>query len=258
MPIEDQIINMPGSEPITLDSVVYRIFPFQRVLEMFGQRQLVLVRPEHHWEDPYENFLFSASLTLEGVPVPTDQIKNELYGQCWMLTTESDAMWRIYSPRPECGGVRVRSTVRKLLQVIINGCAHPRGFDVACFAGKVAYLDQAEILNIANEVGAAFLREPEGVHAIECLLIKREAYEHEQEVRLIYRTDCDSHDPRTCNDIAMFEFDPNLVFEEITFDSRFPITDYQTRQHILQNQFHYSGAINRSTLYDVPILNLSI
>ena len=43
--------------------------------------------------------------------------KENLYGQCWTKTRESDAMWRIYSPNKN--GVRIMTTPRKLLTALL-------------------------------------------------------------------------------------------------------------------------------------------
>lgn len=94
---------MDGSSTINENSIVYRIFSLDRFHEMFTKNRLTLVHPRL-WDDPFENFLFSATLSVEGVPVSTSQIQNELYGLCWTINQESDAMWRIYSPQHRCPG----------------------------------------------------------------------------------------------------------------------------------------------------------
>lgn len=129
---------------------------------------------------------------------------------------------------------------------------------MSCYAGPVVYLPQPQIEQVANDVGAAFLRCPEGDKTIECLLIKREAFDHEKEIRLVYRADSMSSDPQLNNDIYQFDFDPLSTLDEITFDPRLLDSDYQTELATLKTKYGYTGIVNKSDLYDIPKLNLSI
>ena len=84
--------NMTASE---LDQPVYRIMPVHRLLECFQKKKLVLVPPKK-WDDPFENMLLSAKVVI-GSGEPSDMLptRDKVYGQCWTLHRETDAMWRI-------------------------------------------------------------------------------------------------------------------------------------------------------------------
>src|SRR5947208_1397070 len=81
------------------DSPVYRVFPPLGFLDVIVKKKLTLVRP-YSWDDPYENILFKRTFQLpDGTPVSAEKLRDALWGQCWSLTEENDAMWRIYSPQ---------------------------------------------------------------------------------------------------------------------------------------------------------------
>jgi len=82
----------------TVRSAYGRAAVFGRFIESVRNRRLALARP-HLWDDPFENFLYQAHLeSADGNPVSITGLRMRLYGQCWSLLPESDAMWRIYSP----------------------------------------------------------------------------------------------------------------------------------------------------------------
>lgn len=69
-----------------------------------------------HWEDPYELFLFKQNIFIDGNPFHINKFDKKLYGQCWSLNKDTDAMWRIYSPKKK--GVRIKTTIGKMIKVL--------------------------------------------------------------------------------------------------------------------------------------------
>lgn len=51
---------------------------------------------------------------VSGAPVSFSGLADDWYGQCWSLLEESDAMWRIYSPKASDEAIKVKTTIRKL------------------------------------------------------------------------------------------------------------------------------------------------
>jgi hypothetical protein len=100
-----------------LDKPIYRIFSFERLKQIFDEQQLTLVKPSL-WDDPFENFILNSTGRLPDGRVFEIRFRNTFYGQCWSLTRESDAMWRIYSP--DKNGVKVKTTIRKLFSSFFN------------------------------------------------------------------------------------------------------------------------------------------
>lgn len=226
------------------DAPVYRIFPPLGFLDVMVKKKLTLVRPSA-WDDPYENILFKRTVRLpDGTLVSVESLQNALWGQCWSLTVENDAMWRIYSPQKD--GVKVRSTPRKLLQAIWKD-----SFDVGrikCFIGKVDYLPEQDIVNwFADPQNVNLvLFDNTGRGPVLALLLKRIEFYHEDEVRLLYH---DSHLAR--QSVVQFDIDPNQLFDEVVLDSRMPPYLADTFTSTLQT-LGFKNPILRSTLYSPP------
>jgi len=209
------------------DEPVYRIYPLWFLEEALRLRQIVLVAP-HLWEDPFE---VSASV------IAVDQLKGDryeqiiinqslppVYAQCWSAASESDTLLRAYSrvikdphfgrnicPRDE--GVRVRSSPRKLLEALLKGTQ--LGHASSCFIGSVQYLaGDALLQQIANAVGTVGLNVfQHPANRAKLLLMKRQAFAHEAEVRLILVR----HGADSSNTVLPIQVDPNAVFDSRRF-----------------------------------------
>ena len=177
------------------------------------------------------------------------------YAQCWSRTEESDTLLRAYSrvikdphigrnicPRDE--GAQVKSTPRKLLRALLRGT--PDTQPGHWYIGAVQYLSRANLLQeIANAIGAHGKRvfyAPEN-HA-KLLLLKREAFSHESEVRAIFV----QRDDAPALDLFPIPIDINEVFEEITFDPRLQIDERKEREAAL-TALGYKGSFGKSELY---------
>ncbi|HUU86256.1 MAG TPA: hypothetical protein VMX17_00715, partial [Candidatus Glassbacteria bacterium] len=94
---------------------IYRFTTFESFVDIVQSRELTFVSPSL-WEDPYESYIFSAMKTERGRLKLNNLLKKYLlpenvgsnlavlnsfdvaiFGQCWTLNPESDALWRIYS-----------------------------------------------------------------------------------------------------------------------------------------------------------------
>lgn len=231
--------NFLNLDPNLLDKPVYRIMPIQRVLQALESQSLVLVKPKK-WDDPFENSLLQAAFEYGDGERTAFAAKDSVYGQCWTLHRETDAMWRIYSANKD--GVRIASTPRKLLNALREG--DPRFESVRCFLGRVEYLTKT---NLLKEFGGINLRNPDGSGIAESLLYKRREFAHEKEVRLIY---C-GEDGACLSDTYPFRIDTNEVFERLTFDPRMD-PELRIAYRLAFQQKSYTGRVTNSTLYKPP------
>jgi hypothetical protein len=238
------LINLHRSD---LDKPIYRVFSIQRLLELIASHKNTLVRPAL-WDDPFENFILNAVGESEfGEPFSIG-FKDDLYGQCWSTVRDSDALWRIYSP--DKTGVRVRSTVGGLLGSLQKACG-ARFPELSCFIGRVQYLPQKKILRLLEDRGLLDgpVTDGTGRGQASTLLLKRVEFRHEQEIRLIYF----NHNKRHSSSIYQYEFDPNLVIDEIYFDPRLSPELYGVYEGHLQ-RVGFQGKIGQSPLYKLPAL----
>lgn len=252
----------------SLDVPLYRTFRFRYLREVLQERKLPLLAP-HLWDDPFENVLTKCCITYKQDDKFKqeffDRVRKPIYAQCWSLSVESDALWRIYSivvkdsvsgrnTTVEEEGIKVRTTARKLLSALWNAC--PTAPGDSCFLGQVEYLSQKKaVQRIADEVGRTRLNAfPGGVGHAMIMLVKREPFNHEQEVRLIYV----EHRKEQGNDPLFFiNVDPSKLIEKIILDPRLSADDVKEREAELRC-LGFRGPIVKSELYQGVLYEIFI
>ncbi|MBW4962173.1 hypothetical protein [Sulfitobacter sp. CW3] len=231
-----------------LDKPIYRIFPKERLIQMFDEQKNVLVRPGK-WEDPFENFILkSTAMDSEGNKV-TFSFHDEYYGQCWTTLKASDAMWRIYSPdrfdvdgkKLPPNGLRIKTTMRKLADSLGQPCG--KFGPVQSSIGKVRYLKDAELKDFAkNGLRSAIT----GESIAQTLLAKRKAFSHEREIRLIYSDINNSHSD---SDIYKYKIDPHDLIDQIMLDPRLTPEEAKAVKAEVRSKTKFKGTVKRSFLY---------
>jgi hypothetical protein len=239
-----------------LDKNVYRIFSFERLKQLFVEKKLALVKPSL-WDDPFENFILNSRGTFSDGTEFTIGNRNSYYGQCWSLTKESDAMWRIYSPNKD--GVKVKTTMRKLFQPLFElGGIHKNlngnEYNLTSFIGKVKYKGKKSLLNMLNdrEKMSEKLYDQSGRGQASTFYFKRKAFKHENEVRLMYN---DSENTSADENVFKFDFDPTVLIEEIVFDPRMEKNDYEAKKKLTKS-WGFNKSIIQSGLYKIHAFNL--
>jgi hypothetical protein len=230
-----------GNE-INPNTKIYRIFTKERLYQMFKSHQNALVRPRL-WEDTFENLALNSEIEVNGETAKFG-FKDDIYGQCWTLHTVSDAMWRLYSKGTD--GVRIRTTVGKLIDSL--SISEPKHAGMSCFIGKVRYQNNKDLVkfadtHFANGIGT------NGVKIAETLLIKRKAFEHEKEVRLVYLS------PETSppdKDLYCYKLDPNKLLDQIMIHPQMNSSDAEVLKNEIITTTGYNGVIKRSLLYRLP------
>lgn len=222
-----------------LDKPIYRIMSINRFLQTLKKKTLTLVKP-HKWDDPFENALLASSFKASGGELGTISAKDSVYGQCWTLHRETDAMWRIYSQNKD--GVRVSTTPRKLLNALKDSVGeHP---ELKCFLGQVQYKRKTALLESLKSID---LLSTDGSGIAESLLYKRVEFSHEKEVRLIYCGD----DGKCSSDLYDFKIDPDSLFDRILFDPRME-DELKIAYKLAIAKKNCNVEIKRSALYDAP------
>jgi hypothetical protein len=155
------------SEEINENTELYRYMGLSQFMSLIENRETYLTQIKK-WEDPWEG-------VLDKIPhFGTDGNKltnvglNFMYGQCWTRYDESDALWRIYSPNKE--GLLVKTTAKKfsLYENIHLG-----------YLGYVHYFKNFGEIDLKKDYKPPYMG---------CLL-KRKAFQHEGEIRLIVHYD---------------------------------------------------------------------
>jgi hypothetical protein len=228
-------INRIGLSDDDIDLPIYRFISFECLVELLIDNALVLVKTKL-WEDPYENYLSKCTVYSNNIEVNLD-LQDQIFGQCWTMTSESDALWRIYSDDKK--GIRIKTTIRKL-----QNATYKMG---QTYLGKVTYNTKEAIKKHFSSIikGDTLLKTN---FLIESLLLKRTAFEHEKEVRVLYMVDTGSIDRTKM--VEKFKIIPNDFIDDILLDPRI---DSRT-EHIYRAAIKllgFIGNLDKSNLYSL-------
>lgn len=238
-------INLDVSDS---DTPIYRVFNTQRLLELFTLGKNTLVKPAL-WDDPLENYVLQAAMkAFSDHPHSFDfTTKDRMYGQCWSTLEESDAMWRIYSP--DKSGVKVRTTIGKLLNSLQAASEVDSNM---CYIGRVNYMSGDTLRDKLQDRFWLGLEAADWTSQAASLLFKREEFEHENEVRLIYI----NPDSNYSDNLFRYSINPIDLFDEVQFDPRISQELFDVFKFFLEDRLRYLNPISRSQLYQVPQLSL--
>lgn len=220
---------------------IYRIIKTKRLFELLETNEGVLVHPSC-WDDPYENSILRSKVRDKNGQVRSYTYHENMYGQCWTLNRNSDAMWRIYSP--DTRGVRIRTTVQKLLASLYHsGVSRP---DMFCVAGKVRYLGGGALSRFANGIYKDGTLEKDDL--FRTLLVKRRAFRHEHEVRLLYFDDQGEADGR----LLRYKLNAHDLVDQIMIDPRMSYFEFKKLKQEIISRTKFRGDVRRSLLYSPP------
>lgn len=238
-----------------LNQPVYRIYALDRFKTLVATGLDALVHPTK-WDDPFENFMLARTEIEDPVSrtaIPLKNLADDWYGQCWSLTSESDAMWRIYSPSGAGRGVKVRSTIRKLFDNLraVGPAEWPQQF----FVGRIRYVRQDELDQLmARLTFADVAAGGQSTGFAELLCLKRDTFAHENEVRLIYQDMALPEPPRRrlgVGGVFNYALDAHLLFDEVVLDPRLDDGEFLDMKAALQG-VGCRLPIRKSSLYEVP------
>jgi hypothetical protein len=156
-------------------------------------------------------------------------------------------MWRIYAPNKD--GVKIRATPKNLGNALWAHCASQS--EVSGFIGKVSYLSRLKLSdNLSAQLNVdRVLSDTSGREHAESLLLKRQAFKHENEIRLIcYRHESNNED---VTHISVSHVD---IFDQVIFDPRMTIREYEEKKAKVVDLGYPSERIKRSGLYEPPDL----
>lgn len=227
---------------MNLETRIYRIFPRNRFLQLFKENQNALVLPAK-WDDPFENVFLQADVVSANREKGRFGFHDDVYGQCWTLETASDAMWQIYSREKDA--VRVRTTVEKLISSLMS--AHGKWAAATCFIGRVSYLSESKL----KEFGRTAFKDYSGSEAIaRSLLVKRRAYKHENEVRLIY---IERSGTKHGNGVYTYDLNPRDIIDQVMVDGRVSYQEFVPfKEQIMTLTGLSDKQVKRSLLYRRP------
>jgi hypothetical protein len=227
------------------DLEIYKYLPFNFFLQILLTKKII-IKGVQNWEDEYENFLTKVILEYKnGEKTSLYHFMPSFYGQCWTKLRESDAMWRIYSINNL--GVRIKSSVNKLLKVSYNESLAEKETTILRRIGLVEYKNENKILKYINEK-KPFIQGR--FDLLESLFIKRTEFYHEEEVRLVIHKIIKFEDEikGTIPENITLDIEINNFIDEVTFDPRLNENEFLNYSRILKKN-GYKNVINQSLLY---------
>ena len=211
---------------------VYRIMSFDRLIEIFKTGELFLSHPSN-WDDPYETFL-------------PHKHEAAFFAQCWCKNGVSDAMWRIYSPNQL--GVRIRTT-RTILASELAEASKKMKFRFHIL--DVNYVPQSVLSSRIHAAGSRLAKRFNQTVASKALALKREAFAHEAEVRVVAHPVSLKGEFRPSNGIRV-PIDPFNLIRGILVDPRAPDAFVEAYSVYLKSKVGYKRPVRRSLLYAGP------
>jgi hypothetical protein len=155
----------------------------------------------------------------------------------------SDRHYLVFA-RAEFGKARRGgTTVRRLAESLAADSG--KFANVRCFIGKVKYLTMNELLHFGNNVFANGL---DAIPLAKTLLVKRLAFRHEREVRLLHFAG-ENHGG---GDLYSYEVNPHKLIDQMMIDPRLSEGQARALKQDIQNQTAFAGSIKRSLLYAPP------
>ena len=204
---------------------IYRYVPIGSLLELFRTNQLPFMKLSA-WDDPFEGYLIDLYCQVSA-RFDTEVVKSKFSFSCWSLASESDHLWRIYTPNKD--GVRIGVKLKELLR------AHPR-----VKAGAVEYPEQSEIKQRINAFRALSAKQSH------LFFVKRFAFRAERELRLMVTSK--DNDERA-KAIVTLPFDTSLI-NGLRFDPRMDSELYECLKSYLAARYSFDRKIiTQSLLY---------
>ena len=161
-------------------TTLYKYMPLSRFLESINNHELVFVSPEL-WYDPFEQLYHGIDCRERGY------VTEEIACMCLSdkSSTNEDASWRVYSDS-NCKSVRL-SIEQKVLLDLLEDYASQNSYNV--YIGKVDYsFEKQAIMSLwkssTKESRMYFPDKMSREHYLSIMLLKRKAFQYENEVRV--------------------------------------------------------------------------
>lgn len=243
--IEEANRFLIGINETELDTKVYRFISFDNLAEILLFKRLSFPRI-NCWDDPYENYFFKTKVLFNESDISSslEEITTRLYGQCWTLSPESDALWRIYSS--ENKGVRISTTLRKLYELT----SYSESINDSICIGRVNYQSIVEIEDSVKS--CKHFTSMNSTFFFNSTLIKRNEFIHENEVRIIYSAGLDFK-----HDFKHYEIIPSSLIDSILLDPRIS-KRYEDLYRAAINSMGYENEVKKSRLYEFEKLTITV
>lgn len=213
---------------------LYRVMTLEQFIDMIINKHNILVLPSC-WEDPYEKIL---GTDKDSIAKGTFS-EQRWYGQCWSIAEENDGIWRAMTKNKTCRCVKIKVSIENLVQSIKESGEYDVDFslNLATYSDaedKLGILKAAQKLTDLSRKESSYEEIRKNVEEM-LLLIKRQPFRYEEEVRLLaYHRER----PPMCGGVPdkawSYIFDYNKFIDEIVLDPWTPKYYLQTYKELLK------------------------
>ena len=230
--------------------LLYKYMPLERALEMLTNRALWFSNPTI-WKDPFEKRFIENVYDVDGVPKPFPW-KNRVYCMCATQTATSEAYWNTYSAQ------EIGVSIKFNRETLLDELDHLAAAGNRIYIGKVEYQKTQVIKGslsgnvFLNPTGKKLLNLGKEELKVRLLLLKRLAYQYENELRIFIVRDKVAKQTGTTLKYSISNTD---LIDSITIDPRIgPFTVGVLRKEF-ENTFGFTPIgpkqrrVQRSLLY---------
>lgn len=243
---------------------IYRIISFDRVIELLAEKKNTLVEP-YIWDDPLEGWIYNELLNHYGNP----KVRGKFFGQSWTRENMSEPMWKIYSNGTD--SVRIKSTIDDLKDKPLEKkedywCVQPINYKhfskIKLCNLEVNDHELNELIDDPNQLSELIDYYGDSIGTnngstsrmkfcqiaalAKSYMIKRMAFKHENEVRLI----CYWKGAKPKKRFYKYSIRPNDFIKEIMMHPGISDSEFEKRKKILE-AYEFNGNIRRSEIYKV-------
>lgn len=169
---------------------------------------------------------------------------HQFFGQCWCTKGVSDAMWRIYSPAHL--GVRISTSTAKLRKALESPVEDG---GLAMRLEPVEYARQHTINSELRALQEDLRNQFNTYRAMDTLFLKRDAFEHEAEYRVVI------HNPVAAEDAVLrglkLKVNPHRLIDSILLDPRAPKELAEAFIFYFKEKIGFKGRVAPSVLYKI-------
>lgn len=163
--------------------LIYRYMPMEYALQTLNNQELWFAKPST-WKDPFEKRFIEAMYKVQNQIIDFP-LKDKVFCMCLTQTAASEAYWNIYSRQQY--GIKFSLNKEVLLKQLEDFASDP-DCDYNVYIGGVEYMATADIKKHLSKIPFNSPEPPIILNDRMCvrlLLLKRNAYKYEDEVRII-------------------------------------------------------------------------
>ena len=220
---------------INTNANLYRYMSLAQFISLVENQKLFLKKVKS-WDDTWEapDDQLPTIMDDGSKEYSESLIVKSTVGQCWTYEKNSDAMWRIYSPDRQ--GIMIETEVKNFFEI--------DNLKRAVLA-KVIYFNKSNYIEKRYEIA-----NNKSYHYAGEMALKREAFKHENEVRLLVCLQGYKEIDNWCDiPVVGFGINPSTFLKSITFDPRADDWFVDTMKKYCESK-SLICPIEKSTLYE--------